>query len=249
MKKFLFILALLMTIPGFSQSLNDYQYLIVPIKYESFKENDKFRLNSLTKAFFVKYGFKTFLSNEAIPEEVNNKRCTALSAALVLDNGMFMTKVKLQLKDCKDNLVFETDFGSSRSKDFNVAYNQALREALQSFNKVAYKYNGKNDSGTTETSVATASSDTPQDKAPESPTTTTENNPELFFFAQPIANGFQIVDSEPRVIMRLFNTSQKNVFIGLKEDTHGVVILKNNQWFFEYYENSKLVSEPLKLRF
>lgn len=248
MKKFLFILVLFLSIPAFAQSLNDYQYLIVPAKYESFKENDKFRLNSLTKAFFVKYGFKTYLSNESIPEEVNNKRCIALNAYLVIDNGMFMTKVKLQLKDCKDNVVFETDFGSSRSKEFNVAYNQALREALQSFDKVSYKYTGKNDSSI-ETTAVTVTPDAPEVNAPGSPTTVAENNPELFFFAQPIANGFQIVDSEPRVIMRLFNTSQKNVFIGIKEDTHGVVILKNNQWFFEYYEKGKLVSEPLKLRF
>jgi hypothetical protein len=248
MKKFVVILVLLVTLPSFAQSLNDYQYLIVPIKYETFKENDKFRLNSLTKAFFVKYGFKTFLSNEAIPDEVNNKRCTALYASIVIDNGMFMTKVKLQLKDCKDITVFETDFGSSRSKDYNVAYNQALREALQSFDKVPYKYNGKNDSAS-ETPEVPSTPQTPEVKPAESPTTAAENNPELFFFAQPIANGFQIVDSEPRVIMRLFNTSQKNVFIGIKEDTHGVVILKNNQWFFEYYEKGKLVSEPLKLRF
>ena len=69
------------------------------------------------------------------------------------------------------------------------------------------------------------------------------------FFAQPIANGFQIVNNEPRVIMRLFNTSQKNVFIGRRDDTQGVVIFKNNQWFFEYYEKGTLVSEPLKVKF
>jgi hypothetical protein len=49
--------------------------------------------------------------------------------------------------------------------------------------------------------------------------------------------------------MRLFNTSQKNVFIGVKDDTQGVVISKDGQWFFEYYEKAKLFSELIKLKF
>jgi hypothetical protein len=113
---------------------------------------------------------------------------------------------------------------------------------------VPYQYNGKNDA-TAPAPVVPVAPETPQPVTPQASTPFADTNPELFFFAQPITNGFQIVDSEPRVIMRLFNTSQKNVFIGVKEDTRGVVILKNNQWVFEYYENSKLVSEPLKLRF
>jgi hypothetical protein len=248
MRKLLISLVLLISIPSFSQSLNDYQYVIVPSKFEVLKENDKYHLNSLTKAFLLKYGFKAYLSTDEIPDELNNKRCMVLYASLTRDGGIFMTKVKLALKDCKDNVVFETDFGSSRDKDFEVAYNQSLRAALKSFDKFSYSYNGKNNP-ITETPVTPATPEAPPVNAKETPTAPAENNPELFFFAQPIANGFQIVDSEPRVIMRLFNTSQKNVFIGVREDTRGVVILKNNQWFFEYYENSKLVSEQLKLRF
>lgn len=248
MRKLLFSLVLLLSMPAFSQSLNDYRYVVVPSKFDFLKEDDKYHLNSLTKSFLLKYGFITYLSTDEIPDDLSNKRCTVLYAALIKDSGIFMTKVKLALKDCKENVVFETDFGSSRDKDYNVAYNQALRAALKSFDKVPYQYNGKNDS-TVPAPVVPVAPETPQPATPQASTTSTENNPELFFFAQPITNGFQIVNSEPRVIMRLFNTSQKNVFIGVKEDTRGVVILKNNQWFFEYYENSKLVSEPLKLRF
>lgn len=248
MKKFLVSLVLLLSIAAFSQSMNDYQYVIVPIKFDVLKENDMYRLNSLTKSFLVKYGFKAYLSTDEMPDELSNKRCMVLYAALTKDGGIFMTKLKLTLKDCKDNVVFETDFGSSRDKDYNVAYNQALRAALKSFDKFPYSYNGKNNP-TESATPPPATPETPAVTTTGSPAAPAENNPELFFFAQPIANGFQIVDSEPRVIMRLFNTSQKNVFIGVREDTRGVVILKNNQWFFEYYENSKLVSEPLKLRF
>ena len=49
MKKYLIILVLLASLSAFSQSVNDYQYVVVPVKFDIFKENDKFRLNTLTK--------------------------------------------------------------------------------------------------------------------------------------------------------------------------------------------------------
>ena len=76
-----------------------------------------------------------------------------------------------------------------------------------------------------------------------------EINSETFYFAQPTANGFQVVDNEPKVIMKLYTTSQKNVFLGTKGVINGVLISKENQWFFEYYEGDKLVSESWNLKF
>ncbi|WP_162126325.1 hypothetical protein [Flavobacterium phycosphaerae] len=242
MKKALLLLILLVSVSAFSQSINDYQYVIVPAKFDFLKENDKYRLNTLTKLLLQKYGFKSYLNTEEMPEAVADRRCSVLYASLEKDNNLFVTKVKVVLKDCKEKVVYETDFGSSREKEYAVAYNQALRAAFQSFDKLNYKYTGKEEVVATTPAV-------PETPTPESPSPNADSNPEVFFFAQPITNGFQIVNSEPRVIMRLFNTSQKNVFIGVKGDTNGVVILKNNQWFFEYYESGKLVSELLKLKF
>ncbi|WP_333599771.1 hypothetical protein [Flavobacterium sp.] len=260
MKKTFLLLILLLAIPAFSQSINDYQYVIVPIKFDFLKYNDRYRLNTTTKLLLQKYGFKAFLSTDDIPEEVTSKRCAILYASLVEDNSFFATKIKVVLKDCKEKVVYETDFGTSREKDFAVAYNEAIRNASKSFEKLNYTYNGKNDA--TNANGIPVVPETPVTPIPvkkdlsetlaaktQSTETTEAISPEMFFFAQPITNGFQIVNSEPRVIMRLLNTSQKNVFIGVKGNTNGVVILKNDQWFFEYYESGKLVSEPLKLKF
>ena len=68
-------------------------------------------------------------------------------------------------------------------------------------------------------------------------------------FAQPIANGFQLVDSTPKVVMKLFKTSANNFYIGQKDSQQGVVFNKNNQWYFEYYQNDKLVSEKMEIKF
>jgi len=234
MKSKILLLFILTSSYAFSQSVNDYQYVIVPVKYDFLSKEDQYGLNTLTKLLLQKYGFKAYLSNEEIPLNTDNQKCNFLYADVIQDKSMFVTKVKVALKDCKEKVVFETQFGSSREKEFAVAYNQAFRESGKSFDKLNYKYNGKNNSSITQE---------------PSKTIVSEINSETFYFAQPTANGFQVVDSEPKVIMKLYTTSQKNVFIGLKGNTNGVVISKNGKWFFEYYDGDKLVSESWNLKF
>ena len=234
MKSKILLLFILISSYVFSQSVNDYQYVIVPVKYDFFKENDKYRLNTLTKLLFQKYGFKSYLSSEALPNEIENSRCDILYATVTDDSNLMVTKLKILVKDCRDKIIFETEFGKSRNKEFAAAYNEALREAGKSFDTLNYKYTGKNNSSVTTESIKTI---------------VTETVSETFYFAQPIANGFQVVDNEPKVIMKLYTTSQKNVFIGLNDNTNGVVISKNGKWFFEYYDGDKLISESINLRF
>jgi hypothetical protein len=234
MKFKILLLFILISSYAFSQSVNDYQYVIVPVKYDFLSKEDQYGLNTLTKLLLQKYGFKAYLSNEEMPLNTDNQRCNFLYADVIQDNSMFVTKVKVALKDCKEKVVFETQFGSSREKQFAVAYNQAFRESGKSFDKLNYKYNDKNNSSITQE---------------PSKTIVSEINSETFYFAQPTANGFQVVDNEPKVIMKLYTTSQKNVFIGLKGNTNGVVISKNGKWFFEYYDGDKLISESINLRF
>lgn len=238
MKKILLIL-LLFVGKSFAQSVSDYQYVIVPEKFHFFDEKDKYRLNTNTKLLLEKHGFEAFLNSE-VPAEIAGDRCSFLYADVEEKKTLFVTRLKVILADCNGKTIFETDYGTSREKDFNVAYNRALRDASKYFDGLNYKYNGAvSEKGKEENSIINSNSDLE---------TNTENS-EIFFFAQPVANGFQVVNSEPKVIMRLFNTSQKNVFIAVKDNIHGVVIQKGNVWFFEYYENVKLVSELINLKF
>ena len=241
MKKFV-LLFILISSYAFSQSVNDYQYVIVPVKFDFFKSDDQYKLNTLTKLMLEKYGFKAYLSNEEIP--LNIERCDFLYANVLENSGMFMTKVKVVLKDCKEKVVFETQFGESREKEYAVAYNLALRETSKSFDKLDYKYNGKNGNVTQATPAINQLETEP---IVNSGSTATSN--ETFYFAQPIANGYQVVDTEPKVIMKLINTSHKNIFIAEKGDKKGVLLPKGNQWFFEYYENGKTYSEQINIKF
>ena len=214
MKKILLLLVLFLTVTAFSQNVNDYEYVIVPTKFSFLKIDDKYRLNTNSRLLLQKYGFKSVFPSDSMPSEIANNNCKKLYFDLVEDNKFLITKIKIVLKDCREKLLFESDYGTSKEKEFEIAYNIALREAAKSFDKLNYKYNGKNNSSITQ----------------EPPKTiVAEINFETFYFAQPTANGFQVVDNEPKVIMKLYTTSQKNVFIGLKGNTNGVVISKNGK--------------------
>ncbi|MNT97862.1 hypothetical protein D3C72_2402890 [compost metagenome] len=50
--------------------------------------------------------------------------------------------------------------------------------------------------------------------------------------------------------MKLLKTSQTNVFIAIKDNVQGSLILKEDgQWYFESYQNDKLVSEKIVVKF
>jgi hypothetical protein len=234
MKKILLLLVLFLTTTAFSQNVNDYEYVIVPAKFSFLKVDDKYRLNTNSRLLLQKYGFKSVFPSDSMPSEIANNNCKKLYFDLVEDNKLLITKIKIVLKDCREKVLFESDYGTSKEKELEIAYNKALREAGKSFDKLNYKYNGKNNSSITQE---------------PSKTIVSETDSETFYFAQPIANGFQVVDNEPKVIMKLYYTSQKNVFLGIKGTINGVVISKENHWFFEYYENGKMISELLNLKF
>jgi hypothetical protein len=247
-KKCLLLFVLIITVSGFSQSVNDYQYVIVPTKFSIFKEGDKYRLNSTTKLLLEKYGLKVFMSNDEVPGEIGDN-CKRLYADLVEDKELMSTKIKLVLKDCKEKVIYETDYGKSREKDYATAYNQALRETTKSFDRLNYIYNGKNATTSTPSAIPETKIDISEAVEIKAENASITSNPPIFYFAQPTTNGFQVIDNEPKVIMRLLYSSQKNVFIGIKGSINGVVITKNGQWFFEYYDNGKLISESLNIKF
>ncbi|MFY8065819.1 MAG: hypothetical protein ACOVNM_04925 [Flavobacterium sp.] len=234
MKRILLLLVLFLAATAFSQNVNDYEYVIVPTKFSFLKADDKYRLNTNSRLLLQKYGFKSVFPSDSIPSEIANNNCKKLYFDIIEDNKFLITKIKIVLKDCREKLLFESDYGTSKEKEFEIAYNKALREAGKSFDKLNYKYNGKNNSSITQE---------------PSKTIVSETDSETFYFAQPTANGFQVVDNNPKVIMKLYTTSQKNVFLGTKGVINGVLISKENQWFFEYYEGGKLVSESWNLKF
>ncbi len=251
MKKIvLLVLAFIFSNAAISQNLNAYKYAYVPSKFTFFDEVDKFQLNTLTKLFMQKYGFETYMESETAPYDFTNINCNKVYVDLVKNNSIFLTKVKVLLKDCNGKVLFTSKEGSSKEKELRVAYNQALREAFASFASLNHKYDEK-------VIIQTQTAATPSKQVIEEPkvesqtkevtSSTTTSSDQLY--AQPIQNGFQLVNSEPKVIMKLYKTSVKDFYTAIKGEVQGVLVSKNNQWFFEYYQNDKLISEKVEVKF
>jgi len=250
MKKTLLLLVLLISGACFAQTvnINNYKYVIIPEKFEFLKEPNKYNLNTLTKMVFEKYGFVTFFSNEKMPDELALNKCKALYGDLLNESGMLNTKLNIVFKDCGGKVVYTSETGRSKEKDYKKAYYEALREASASLASLNYKY----DESAAVTAVPQTPSAVPAPPAAQTAVAPATPQPVVVegqLFAQPTANGFQLVDTTPKVVAKMYKTSQQDYYTAQGDNKNGVIFKKGNDWFFEYYLNDKLVSEKLNIKF
>ena len=246
-KQFLFLV--LISTYCFSQSINDYKAVIVPLKFDFLKTENQYRLATLSKFNLNKAGFEVFYSNETLPKE-NNDRCSLIYFDVVNEKSFLTTKLYITFKDCNGKIIFQSPIGMSREKDFQLAYTEALNKAFVSVFELHYKYNGNSNSSSNFNSNPQSVSQAvpvPSNESVKSQNISGDNSNTLY--AQPTATGFQLIDSTPKVIMKVAATSRKDCFIAIKGNTQGVLIAKDNQWFFEYYINDKLISEKVLVKF
>lgn len=248
MKKIVLLVALLFTGMCFAQVevINKYKYLILPEKFDFLNEANKYNLNSLAKGVFVKQGFTVFMSNEKLPDEVALDKCKALYGNVESNSGMLATGLTFVIKDCAGSVLYTSEKGKSKIKEFQKAYYEAMREAAASVAMLNYKYDESK--SVTKQAVKQEPQTQPVHVA-SSGTTAIPINNQVSLFAQPIANGYQLVDTTPKVVVKMYKTSQADYYTAQGEGKSGVIFKKGNDWFFEYYLNDKLVSEKLVIKF
>ncbi|TDT47048.1 hypothetical protein CLV90_1119 [Maribacter spongiicola] len=297
------VIALVFTFIGFSSfaqtDLDDYKYIIVPKKFDAFKNMNEHQTSTLIKYLFTGKGFVTVYDDQ-LPEDLKFNRCIGVVADLQDDSSMFSTKTIINLKDCNDKIVFSTMQGISKEKEYKAAYSEAIRESMRSFNGMNYNYTAKekkdeavtvnfrNDVKKLDESkahkvlqVEKAAEEVNVKRAPtviseetektqyykdntpvESNIKKTETQKPAFkslevkkpsskdmWYAQATDNGYQLVDSSPKVRMNLLKSSADNVFMAKTDTQNGMVYQKEGNWIFEYYENDKLVLEELNIKF
>ncbi|WP_269223838.1 hypothetical protein [Flavobacterium sp. IMCC34518] len=252
MKTKILLLLIFVSSFSFSQSVNDYAAVIIPVRYDFLKIENQYRLQTLTKFDLQKAGFVAFYSNEVIPDQYND-RCSLLYIDVSKDSGFMVTKLFVTFKDCSGKVVFKSEMGKSREKDFELAYKEALNQAFESIYALQYKYNEASEKS--KNAVIASPAIAPISTIPLTtavavnvPNTSAEPDGTVLF-AQPIKNGFQLVDTTPKVVMKAYKTTNPSIYIASKENTQGVMILKDNQWFFEYYEKDTLMSEKITVKF
>lgn len=220
------LLLLIVTISSYAQSgVNDYKYAQLPSKLEFQKVQDQYRINSTIKFFLEQRGFVTYYDDEIQPQEFASTNCNKFFVNLVRKSTLFSTKLKIELKDCRGKVLLASEEGVSREKELGAAYNEALRIALKSLERI--KYSGKEK--ITETVV------------------TTENK----IVSKPVENNVQTVNNSLKIEdLILSKTSNPSIYIAAGANGKNGVVFKNeNDWFFEYYLNGKLVSEKVEPKF
>lgn len=260
----LLILCCLFSASVFAQkSVNDYKYIVVPSQFEFQKNAGDFQLNELTKFLFNKHGYTAFLSTETYPADYAQNKCLALTAQLRKTSSLMKSKLKYELVDCYNQVVFATDFASSKEKDYKKAYQEGARKAFNKIKFLNYKYNPK-----VEEKVIVSSKEdqreliqikTDDDIIEQKPilekegesmkddVKVVESSDANLLYAQAISNGFQLVDSTPKRVYVIKTTSVKGVYI--LEGMNGILYNNNGKWIAEYYTDGQFVKKELSIKF
>lgn len=137
----LFVLFLYVTISFSQNELNGYKYILVPKKYDFLKGvEDRYRLNSLTKFLFNKYGFTAIFEDEEYPHDLLLNPCLGLEVGIANNSKLLSTRLIIELNDCYNKVIYTSLEGGSRVKEYEKAYQEALRGAFESLKDLNYKF-------------------------------------------------------------------------------------------------------------
>lgn len=260
MKKIILNLFLLFTLSAYTQieKLNEYKYVIVKDKFDFLKESDQYQTSSLTKFLLKKNGFNVFLSNEELPKDLLKNRCKVLTVSVVDDSSMFSAKSHIVFKDCFDKVLYTSQIGKSKQKEYKKAYHESIRRAHESMAEFKYAYakkdniidNSKNVISTTKKTIPIVVSPkvkvNPVKKDAAIKESTITEKVEILY-AQSKEIGFQLVNTSPAIIYQILNTNLKDVFI-LKGKS-GILYKSGDFWIAQYYENGKSQSKKYTINF
>lgn len=255
-KKIIFSIFLFLAINAFSQqkNINNYKYVIIPTQFEWLSSPDKYQVNSLTKFLFKKYGFTAFFTNEGFPKDLSLDRCLALTANIIDGSGMLNIKNSIILRDCSNNIIFTSKEGKSKNKDYKKAYHEAIRKAFVSIQKLNYSY-----IPVKEQNNVIVQKDYPAVVNPgvqvihkniieiKEVIKETPKSTENILYAQPIAQGFQLVNTKPETVFQILKSSRKEFFF--IKNKNGVIFKNGNNWIAEYYDKGQLVQKTYQIKF
>lgn len=315
LKSIVLTIFLMTSFIGTSQvNLNEYKYVVIPKRFDGFKNENQHKTSTLVKYLFSKKGFIA-VYDDNLPPDLNTNRCLGLVVDLIDNSSMFTTKTALGLKDCNNKEVFLTQEGKSKQKDYKSAFNEAITKAFDSFESLNYSYEPKEGAKQEEPVTISFKNDVKkvdarpdleknQDRMVEQIATEEEqyyknrtpvesdfkkaepssekkmveqkatkdeqsfktmepvqtelkkqqpvSAPKVAIgtlYAQALPNGYQLVDSTPKIQLKIFKSSMPNVYIAKGDGRDGVVYSSDGKWFFEYHEGDQIIKEELDIKF
>lgn len=237
-------------------NFNQYKYIIVNSKFDFVKSVDAHQTSSLTKFLFNKIGFKSYLDNEEVPQELAINKCLGLFANVKDVSGLFITRSKVELRDCKGKLVYTTMEGEGRSKDLKRAYYQSITGAFKKLSHISYAYDpsiSRNQAVVEKKPVVVEEKKEVKRKpiVVSKKVTVKEETPKKnalpLLTAQKKGNTYQLANDKGNLVFVLLKTNDPEKFI--IKDKNGTLVKKGEYWLAEYYDNDSLVTQKYSVKF
>ena len=262
------ILVLFLTIAnlfvfGQEKKVNNYKFIVVPDRFDFLKQKDEYKTSSLTKFLLKKNGFTVFLNSEQYPKDLIDNPCSGLKALVLDKSTMFKVKVIIELRDCSNRLLYTSEEGLSKLKEFKKGFQEAIRNAHASMIDVVFEpfllepigkdkkeivivnpvlvKEVKEIKLEVELSVITNI----EEAAQVSPTNNIALDSTLY--AQPKENGFQLINLKPQVVFVILNTGAKDIYV--IKDKNGLLYKKGENWIAEFYEGGEIVVKKYSIKF
>lgn len=226
MKKFLVLSIALFSFATFAQKN---QSILISSKYEFQSEKNSHNINNMLKAILTSNNFQVYFDDEVLPLEIAQNKCNALSGVLINVKSVFLTKVKFQIKDCQNNLLFETAEVKSKEKDAQLAY----MECIKLLSPELKKY--------TPSVIETKPVVVEKNEVVETSdvTKTVFSGCKL----EPFSNGFNVVSANPLHTLFIQKTSNPTIYIAHKYNVSGIFTKTENKGVFEFYFEGKYMVE------
>ena len=265
MKNIILVLFLIMSnifVFGQEKKVNNYKFIVVPDQFDFLKQKDEYKTSSLTKFLLKKNGFTVVLNSEQYPKDLRDNPCSGLKAVVLDKSSMFKVKVIIELRDCSNKILYTSDEGVSKLKEFKKGFQEAIRNAHASMNDIAYDPFLIETIGKDKKEIVTVNPvlveevkevklevELPVINNIEAAQISPINNIALSttLYAQPVEKGFQLINLKPQVVFVILNTSVKGVF--LIKDKNGLLYKKGENWIAEFYEGGEIVVKKYSIKF
>ena len=267
MKNIILVLFLIMSnffVFGQVKKVNNYKFIVVPDRFDFLKQKDEYKTSSLTKFLLKKNGFTVVLNSEQYPKDLIDNPCSGLKALVLDKSSVFKVKVVIELRDCSNRLLYTSEEGVSRLKEFKKGFQEAIRKAHASMNNIAYEpfllETIRKDKKeivivdpvlVKEGKEIKLKSEIPAINNIEKAVLVVPINNIVLassvLYAQPVENGFQLINSKPTVVFVILKTKVKGVFI--LKDKNGVLYKKEGVWIAEFYENGTFIEKKYQVKF
>jgi phage pi2 protein 07 len=229
MKNFSILVLVFLSFTSFAQQN---KVIIISNKYEFQKEKNTYNINTMLKAILISNSYQVFFDDEELPVEIAQNKCNALTGVLIDNSNLLVRKIKFQIRDCQNNLLFETAEVKTREKDIQNAYIEIIKMLSPELKKYDTTIIQEKEV------VATPEIDE-RLKISEFKTFLNCKMEEIF-------DGFHVTevrDSNNFVLLSMQKTKNPNVFIASRDNEIGIFTKTGNKGVFEYYIGDKYMVE------